>query len=82
MYRNGGTFLVSLTGNPNAVNPAARDGGHIVCVKCNPKFKHGFIDFWDSGEMTVDAFMRIKKTEPADSPKHWKYDRGQHKFIL
>lgn len=81
-YKNNGTFLVSLVGNPDAKNPAARDGGHIVCVKCNKGKRQGFIDFWDSGEMLVDAFMRIKKTEPAGSPKHWKYDHEKHKFIV
>lgn len=72
---------MSLEGNPNAKNEACREGGHIVCVKCNPKYKQGFIDFWDSGEMLVDAYMRIKKTEPFNSPLHWKYDYENHQLI-
>lgn len=53
-----------------------------MCVKCNPGYKHGFIDSWDSGEMLVDSYMRVKKFEPANSPKHWRYDREKHKFIV
>ena len=81
MFEDQGTFLVSLEGNPNAKNEACKEGGHIVCVKCNPKYKQGFIDFWDSGEMLVDAYMRIKKTEPFNSPLHWKYDYENHRLI-
>lgn len=84
MYRGNGTFLVSLDRNPEAKNVSARrEGGHIVCVKCNPRLKkQGFIDTWDSGEMLVDAYMRVAKTEPKDSPLHWKYDREKHQFIV
>ena len=81
MFKNQGTFVVSLTGNPNAKNKSCREGGHVVCVKCNRGHKQGFIDFWDSGEMLVDAYMRIKKKEPADSPLHWKYDYENHRLI-
>lgn len=81
MFQNQGTFLVSLIGNPKAKKEACRDGGHIVCVKCNKNNKQGFIDFWDSGEMLVDAYMRIKKKEPSDSPLHWRYDFEKHKLI-
>lgn len=83
MFRNRGTFLVSVTGNPKAKNPNARTGGHIVCANCSPiNKKQGFIDIWDSGEMLVDAYMRIKKVEPMNSPKHWRYDREKHRFIV
>ena len=82
-YAGQGTFLVALIGNPHAKNPSCRgDIGHLVCVKCNPGFKQGFIDLWDSGEMLVDSFMRVKKFEPKDSPRHWRYDREKHKFIV
>ena len=83
LYKNQGTFLVSLIGNPDSENPSCRgDVGHLVCVKCNPGYKQGFIDFWDSGDMLVNAFMRVKKFEPKDSPNHWRYDREKHKFIV
>lgn len=83
LYKDQGTFLVSLIGNPDAKSKACQgDTGHLVCVKCNPGFKQGFIDFWDSGEMLVNAFMRVSKFEPKDSPKHWRYDREKHKFIV
>ena len=82
-FKNQGIFLVSLEGNPDAQHPAARSGGHLTCVKClRGQQKQGFIDTWDCGEMYVDAYMRVKKQEPADSPKHWKYDYAQHKFII
>ena len=64
------------------MNKAARTGGHIVCVLDRKNRKHGFIDTWDSGEMLVDAYMRLKKLEPTDSPKHWRYDYKNEKFIL
>lgn len=81
-FKDQGIFLVSLEGNPKAKNPVARKGGHIVCVKCIPDKKQGFIDTWDSGEMLVDAYMRVKKMEPYDSPKHWRYDHEKKKFIV
>ena len=82
-YAGQGTFLVSLEGNPKSANVVARKGGHIVCVKLNNNAKRqGFIDTWDSGDMRVDAYMRVVKTEPKDSPLHWKYDNEQHKFIV
>ena len=34
LYNGQGTFLVGLVGNPDAQNPNARKGGHIVCAKC------------------------------------------------
>ncbi len=33
-------------------------------------------------EMLVDAYMRVIKKEPFDSPLHWKYDHENHKFIV
>jgi len=61
--------------NPNAKKLACkRDGGHIVCAKCF-RGKDGFaIDSWDSSEMLVDSFMRIKKSIPKDDPRHWTWD--------
>jgi hypothetical protein len=47
-----------------------------------PGKRHGFIDSWDSSEMLVDAYMRVIKKEPVNSPLHWKYDRENHKFIV
>ena len=83
-YSGQGTFLVSLEGDPKSSNPAiARTAGHIVCAKLGRKARRqGFIDTWDSGDMRVDAYMRVVKTEPKDSPLHWRYDREQHKFIV
>lgn len=57
-----GIFLVSLVGNPNAKGFASdKDAGHIVCVYSLPGKRHGFFDTWDSGDMYVDAYMRIAK---------------------
>ena len=81
-FRNQGAFIVSCEGNPNASNPVARKGGHLIYVRCLPKYKQGFIDTWDSGEMLVDAYMRVVKREPLSSPYHWKYDKEKHEFIL
>ena len=39
-------------------------------------------DTWDSSEMFVDAYMRVRKTVPLDSPLHWKYDRDKKQFIV
>ena len=79
-----GTFLVSLDYNPKSSNPAiSRPGGHIVCARLSPKAKRrGFIDNWDSGEMLVDAYMRVVKMEPKDSLLHWKYDYDKKQFIV
>lgn len=82
-YAGYGTFLVSLSGNPKSKDLKARRDGHIVCARLSSQYRRqGFIDTWDSGEMLVDAYMRVVKTEPKDSPLHWKYDYAQHKFIV
>lgn len=81
-FKNQGIFIVGLVGNPNAKNLASRSGGHFTCVKCLPGKKQGFVDTWDCGEMLVDSYMRVKKQEPVNSLKHWKYDREKHKFII
>lgn len=81
-YQNQGSFIVSCEGNPNAKSPACRKGGHLVYVRCLPNYKQGFIDIWDSGEMLVDAYMRVIKREPMSSPLHWKYDKEKHEFII
>lgn len=76
LYAGQGTFLVGLVSNPNASSAACRreGAGHIVCAKCF-KGKQGFaIDSWNSSEMLVDSFMRIKKTIPKDDPRHWVWD--------
>lgn len=79
-YAGQGTFLISLEKDSKTNN---RPAGHIVCAKLNRGAKRqGFIDTWDSGDLKVDAYMRVVKTEPKDSPLHWKYDREQHKFIV
>ena len=79
-----GTFLVSLAANKEADGPAGKPGaGHIVCAKLSPRIKRqGFIDTWDSSMMLVDAYMRVVKKEPYDSPLHWKWDDKAHKFIV
>ena len=83
-FNNQGTFLVSLVNNPKSPNPAvSRPGGHIVCAKLSRNAKRkGFVDTWDSGDMLVDAYMRVVKTEPKDSPLHWKYDYDKKQFIV
>ena len=81
-YQNQGSFIVSCEGNPNAISPVCRKGGHLIYVRCIPGHKQGFIDTWDSGEMLVDAYMRVVKREPISSPSHWKYDKQNKKFIL
>lgn len=78
LYRGQGTFLVGLEGNPDAKNPNARKGGHIVCAKCFKGKQPFAIDSWSSEEMTVDSFMRVKKTIPKDDPRHWVWD-AEHK---
>ena len=83
MYLGQGTFLVSLSGDPSSLDMHVRDGGHIVCAKLGKNAKRkGFIDTWDSGNMRVDAYMRVDKTEPKDSPLHWKYDYENNRFIV
>lgn len=84
LFKDKGTFLVSLKLNPEVHKNAqsSRIAGHITCVKCIPGKKQGFIDTWDCGDMLVDAYMRVIKKEPADSPLHWKYDKEKHEFII
>lgn len=82
LYRDQGLFLVGLQANPDAKNHAARDGGHIVAVNCQPGTKPYFIDSWDSSEMLVDSYMRVKKRLPANHPDHWVYDKQAKKFVL
>lgn len=74
LYRGQGTFLVGLVGNPHAKNENARKGGHIVCARCWKGKEPYAIDEWNSAEMLVDSFMRVKKTVPRDDPRHWVYD--------
>lgn len=77
-YAGLGVFLVSLHGGKGH-----KDDDHIVCAKLNKNAKkQGFIDTWDSGDMMVDAFMEVIKTEPKDSPLHWKFDYDKKKFIV
>ena len=78
LYQEQGTFLVGLVGNPDAKNPNARKGGHIVCAKCFKGKQPFAIDNWRSEEMIVDSFMRVKKTVPKDDPRHWVWD-AEHK---
>lgn len=75
-----GMFIVGLSPNPEATHPEAKMGGHVVGAY-SLKGKTRFIDTWDSHEMIVDSFMRIKKRVPLDSPLHYKYDKQAHKFI-
>ena len=82
-YKNQGEFVVSCEGNPNAIDPVCRKGGHLVYVRCLSKYnRQGFVDTWDSGEMLVDAYMRVVKREPASSPYHYKYDKENKQFIV
>lgn len=78
LYRGQGTFLVGLVGNPKAENPTARSGGHIVCVRCWPKKYPYAIDTWNSIEMLVDSFMRVKKVIPEDDPRRAVWDKERH----
>lgn len=84
MYKGTGNYIVGLVGNPDATNPTAQseDDGHIICVSAGKNNKPYFIDTWDSSEMYVDSWMRVSRPEPKQSPKHWKYDPQQKKFIL
>lgn len=80
-----GKFLISLTGNPKSKIPEyrSRDAGHIVYANLSPKaIKQGFVDTFDSGDFLVDAYMRLKKKEPVNSPYHYKYDKKTHSFIV
>lgn len=84
MFKNQGEFLVSLQANPNAKREDLRkDAGHIVYVRLNPKYKkQGFVDVFDSGELLVDTYMKVKHREPYDSPYSLKIDTNTMKFIL
>ena len=80
-----GKFLVGLVGNPDAkvTEYRSKGAGHIVYVNLSPNAKRqGFIDTFDSGELLVDSYMRLKTVEPKTSPKHYKYDMKTHKFIV
>lgn len=82
-YAGQGVFLVSLHGDGKSKIKQVREGDHIVCAKLNKEAKRqGFIDTWDSGDMRVDAFMQVIKTEPKDSPLHWKFDYEKKRFIV
>ena len=82
-FKDQGKFLVGCVTNPDAVNRTARtEGGHLVCVNCLKGKRQGFYDTWDSSEMFVDSYMRVRKTVPLDSPLHWKYDRDKKQFIV
>ena len=40
LFAGQGTFLVQLVENPDSKDPKCRGSeSHLVCVKCNPKFK-------------------------------------------
>lgn len=76
LYRGQGTFLVGLVSNPDAKSAACKrpNAGHIVCAKCL-RGKDGYaFDTWDSSELLVDSFMRVKKKIPKDDPRHWIFD--------
>lgn len=83
-FKDQGAFLVGCVSNPNATNINARkEGGHLVYVDCRRGAeRQGFYDTWDSSEMLVDAYMRVKHREPKDSPLHWKYDYATKQFII
>ena len=67
-----GRYLVGLSPNKNAKDEKCkRAGGHIVCVM-RLQGQPMAVDTWDSAEMLVDCFMRIKKVLPKDSPQTWK----------
>ena len=76
-----GRYLVGLSPNKNAKDEKCkRAGGHIVCVM-RLQGQPMAVDTWDSAEMLVDCFMRIKKVLPKDSPQHWKYDYEKKRFV-
>lgn len=82
LYEGQGTFLVGLVGDPSAKNPSHRDpsDGHIVCTRCLRGMEGFAIDTYDSSDMAVDAFMRVSKRVPKDSPDHWVYDKASRRF--
>ena len=82
-FKDQGGFLVGCITNPNANNPNARtEGGHLVYVNCIKGKRQGFFDTWDSSEMFVDSYMRVKTRVPTTSPLHWKYDYDKQRFII
>ena len=76
-----GRYLVSLSPNKDSRDKRCRrEDGHIVCVM-QLDGRPMAVDTWDSADMLVDCFMRIKKVVPKDSPLHWKYDYEKKRFI-
>jgi len=83
MFEGQGVFLVGLQENLKAKSENARHGGHIVCANLNKSNRTPcFYDTWNSGEMLVDMYMRVKRREPKDSPKHYKYDKATHRIVI
>lgn len=82
LYAGQGVFLVNLVGNPAAKNVNLRRDAdaHIVCAKCLPGRQGFAIDTFDSSEMIVDAYMRVKAPVPRSDPRHWVYDKERHCF--
>jgi len=82
LYEGQGNFLVTIAGNPSAksANARRRDIGHIVCAKCRPGRQGFIIDTFDSSEMVVRSYMRVKRVIPWSDPRHWQYDKEHHCF--
>lgn len=73
MFANEGKFLVGC------VSPEG--DGHIVFVNCS-KGKNFLVDTYDSSSFMVDSWMQITKTLPKDDPRHYKWDKENHRFII
>jgi len=72
MHQGLGRFLVNL------VDPIG--DGHIVFVNCQPG-KNFAVDTFNSLNLTVNAWMQIKKTIPSEDPRHYKLDPVTKKLL-
>lgn len=73
MFKGDGRFLVGC------VSP--KGDGHIVFVNCSPS-KNFLVDTFDSSKFIVDSWMQITKVLPKSDPKHYKWDKENHCFIV
>ena len=73
MFANEGRFLVGCI--------SSKGDGHIAFVNCS-QGKNFLVDTFDSSKFIVDSWMQITKSLPKDDPKHYKYDKENHCFIV
>ena len=74
-YADQGRFLVSLvpTARPGeTVSAERRKNGHIVYADLTPG-RNWFMDTWDSSDMTVKAYMRVKGILSRNDPRSLSY---------